>query len=359
MRCGHEANTESLIELWREADATHCSLIVFPELAVSAYTARDLFHDHGLLARCEKSCDLAEASRNLAPLGIIGCPLKVGHGVYNVAVAIQGGQILAVIPKAYLPTYREFEETRWFRPGVEVPHGAMATIGEQHVPFGLDILLRARNQRDLIVGIEICEDYWVHIPPSSHQFSAGAIVAVNLSASNFIVGKAELRRLLARAHSDRGKAAYVYVAAGPGESSTDLAFDADAFICENGAVLAESTRFARENQIVVADIDLETLSRERFSTNSFGDCSREHPATFRYVEFLATHGGDGLLRDVDAHPFLPKDEATLSRRCWEVFELQSNALATRMKAMAHLLILGVSGGLDSKLRSSQRRRSSS
>ncbi|MEE2786912.1 MAG: NAD(+) synthase [Myxococcota bacterium] len=344
-----QANVESLLALWQDAHSAHCSLVVFPELAVSAYTVRDLFHDQGLLERCERALlHLAAESRALAPMAIVGCPLRVGHGIFNVAVAIQDGQILAAVPKAYLPNYREFEETRWFRPGVEVDAGTVARIGDQQVPFGLDILLQAKNDRNLVVGIEICEDYWVHIPPSSHQFSAGATLAVNLSASNFVIGKAELRRLLAQAHSDRGKAAYIYVAAGPGESSTDLAFDADAFVCENGTILTESTRFARNNQLIVADIDLETLSRERYTTNSFGDCSRENPATFRTVEFTAVQSGVGLHRTVEAHPFLPTDETTLSRRCWEVFEIQSNALATRMKAMGTpKLILGVSGGLDS------------
>ncbi len=203
-----------------------------------------------------------------------------------------------------------------------------------------------------MVGAEVCEDFWVQLPPSAFQVSAGATVVCNLSASNFTIGKAELRRLLGRSISDRGKCAYVYVAAGPGESSTDLAFDADAFVCENGHVLASSRRFAREGQLVSVDVDLETLQRERIVTGSFGDCGRAHRREFRRVAF---DGGGApvrvadLEREVPAHPFLPGDPATLATRCWEIFEIQVNALATRMQALPGrtTLVLGVSGGLDS------------
>ncbi|MCA9709592.1 MAG: cytochrome P450, partial [Myxococcales bacterium] len=213
----------------------------------------------------------------------------------------------------------------------------------------LSVLLQAADAPSLVVGLELCEDFWVAVPPSAFQTVAGATVVANLSASNFIVGKAELRRLLAQASSDRGKCAYVYVAAGPGESSTDLAFDADAFVAENGRVVASSTRFARHEQLVSVDVDLERLLRERIVTTTFGDCARAHARRFRRIPFV---GQDRIVpplrRSVPRHPFVPQDPQTLDARCWEIFEIQTNALATRMRAVGRpRLVLGVSGGLDS------------
>ncbi len=344
-----ETNRQATLDLWRRAHDQGDALVVFPELGLSGYTIRDLLLDRLLLDRCaEALVALAEDGRDLQPMAVVGLPLRVGGAVYNVAAALQGGRVLGIVPKAYLPTYREFEEARWFRPGVEVRPFSTVRIGDEDVPFGLDVLFAARDVPDLIVGLEICEDYWVHVPPSVYQVSAGATVCCNLSASNFTIGKAELRRLLGTSASDRGKCAYLYVAAGPGESSTDLAFDADAFICENGSVLVESKRFARDAQLVTADVDLETLQRERLSTNTFGDCSTVNQRPFRRVAFDAGAPFGALRRDVTPHPFLPRDPATLANRCWEMFEIQSNALATRMKALGRpKLVLGVSGGLDS------------
>ncbi len=347
-----EANVEAMRALWLRAHDEGHALVAFPELGLTGYTARDLFADHHLLTAAREGLErLAHAGRELSPVAVVGVPLLVGAGVYNVAVALQGGRALAVVPKCYLPNYREFEETRWFRPGVEVPAGAVLDLGPlgAAVPFGTDVLLQADAAPGFVVGLEVCEDYWVSVPPSALQTLHGATVVVNLSASNFIVGKAELRRLLAQASSDRGKCAYVYVAAGPGESSTDLAFDADAFIAENGRVLASSTRFARHPQLVSVDVDLERLARERIITNTFGDCARQHPRTFRRVSFAGrAEVAAPLRRTVPRHPFVPQDPATLGARCWEIFEIQTNALATRMRALGRpKLVLGVSGGLDS------------
>ena len=338
-----QTNQARHLALWRRAHDAGAAVVVFPELGLSGYTARDLFHQRLLLDACQAALvELAAAGAGLAPLAVVGLPLRWGAGIYNVAAALHRGRVLGLVPKAYLPDYREFEESRWFRPGREVPAGSEAG----GVPFGTDLLFDAGA--DLVVGLELCEDYWVQVPPSAFQVSAGATVVCNLSASNFVVGKAELRRMLARSQSDRGKCAYLYVAAGPGESSTDLAFDSDAFVCEDGALLAESTRFAREEQLVVADVDLELLVRERLQTTSFGDCAREHARRFRRIHWEAPAHVGPLRREVSPHPFLPRDPATLARRCWEIFEIQSNALATRVRAIGRpKLVLGVSGGLDS------------
>lgn len=343
-------NREHTLALWRQSHRQGDAVVVFPELGLSGYTVRDLFLDRHLQDACSQALlELAEAGAELSPLAVVGLPLRVEGLLYNVAAVLSGGRVLGVVPKAYLPNYREFEEARWFRPGIEVEAGRSVRLGGEDVPFGLDLLFAAEDVEDLVVGLEVCEDYWVHQPPHVAQVSAGATVIANLSASNFTIGKAELRRLLAKAASDRGKCAYLYVAAGPGESSTDLAFDADAFVCENGALLAESKRFARENQLVTLDVDLETLVRERLSTNSFGDCSREARKPFRRIPFRVAREAQGeLRRPVARHPFLPSDPQTLATRCWEIFEIQTNALATRLEAIGNTrMVLGVSGGLDS------------
>ena len=338
------------LALWRQSHRQGDAVVVFPELGLCGYTLRDLLLDRHLQDQCRDALlSLAEEGAELSPLAVVGLPLRVDGLLYNVAAVLSQGRVIGVVPKAYLPNYREFEEARWFRPGREVPANATARIGDRVVPFGTDILLAAEGCPDLVVGVEVCEDTWVHAPPAIAQVSAGATVTINLSASNFVLGKAELRRLLARASSDRGKCAAVYVAAGPGESSTDLAFDADAFIVENGSVVAESERFRRTGQLVTTDIDLDRLVHERIVTGSFGDCARETLKPFRRIPFRAAAGSPlPLLRHITPHPFLPSDPATLATRCWEIFEIQVNALATRLRATGlETLVLGISGGLDS------------
>ncbi len=345
-----EKNRQNTLDLWEEAHRQGSAVVIFPELGLCGYTSRDLFHDGHLQDACLESLEwLMDRGRELRPLAVVGLPLRYGSQIFNVAAAIQGGRLLAMVPKSYLPTTREFEEARWFRPAREIPAGAEARVLGRRVPLGADILLEAADQPDLVLGLEICEDLWVPVQPSAMAVAAGATVIGNLSASNFTIGKAELRRRLARSTSDRGICGYIYVAAGPGESSTDLAFDADAFICENGQVLAESRRFLRKDQLVTAEVDLDLLIHERQVTSSFGSCAGQHGDGYRRIPFVS--GGEpGELRhrQVSPHPFLPADPATLSTRCWETFEIQTNALVTRMTAAnSRHLVLGVSGGLDS------------
>jgi NAD+ synthase (glutamine-hydrolysing) len=352
-------NAAAIAALWQKAHDDHAAVVVFPELALPGYTARDLFFDRTLQSSCDDAlAALVEQSRAWAPLGLVGTVLATSHGLYNVAVAVQSGRILGVVPKCYLPNYREFEEKRWFREGREVaPSSTCRIAGFDDVPFGSDLLLGARDNPDVVVGVEVCEDLWVQVPPSSKLCGAGATIIANLSASNFTIGKADLRRLLAQAQSDRCKCAYLYVAAGPGESSTDLAFDADAFVCENGALVVESQRFCRDSQLFTVDVDLEQLVRERQVSSSFGDCAQENPVDVRIVAFDVAPA-PGLRRAIAPHPFIPRDEKTLATRAWEIFEIQTNALATRMQALqtpasstsggwSPKLVLGVSGGLDS------------
>jgi NAD+ synthase (glutamine-hydrolysing) len=348
-------NSGQTLELWQRAHDDGCAMVVFPELGLSAYTAGDLHMDHRLRQSVLEALEelLREGERrDLRPLAIVGLPLFVHPGLYNVAVVIQRGRILGVVPKGYLPNYREFYEQRWFREGYEVPAGTTISLLGQAAPFGMDVLFASENEPNLVVGVEICEDIWVQASPSAFQSSAGATVCANLSASDFTIGKAELRHRLCWKASDPGKCAYVYTAAGPGESSADLTFDAHALIYENGACLAESRRFARDSQLITADIDLELLVHERLSTGSFGACARANARPYRRVPFVAHTPPSPiqLRRPVNRHPFVPQDPATLATRCWEVFHTQTAALITRLEHVGTThLVLGLSGGRDSTL----------
>jgi NAD+ synthase (glutamine-hydrolysing) len=348
-------NRAETLALWQRAHDEGCAVVYFPELGLSAYTAGDLHLDRRLQAAVLESLAalLREGERrDLRTLAFVGLPLFVHPGLYNVAAALQGGRLLGIIPKTYLPNYREFYEQRQFREGREVPPGQTIEVVGQRVPFGTDLLFAADDPPELVVGVEICEDGWVHLSPNAFQTSAGAIVCGNLSASNFTLGKGELRHQLSWKASDPGKCAYLYTAAGPGESSADLAFDAHALIYENGRCLAESKRFARDAQMIAADVDLEMLLHERLSTGSFGSCSQENLRPFRRIGFAAHRPAAPvtLQRAVERHPFVPKDPATLATRCWEVFEIQTNSLVTRLEYIGNdQLVLGLSGGRDSTL----------
>ena len=348
-------NREQTLELWQQAHDDGAAVVYFPELGLSAYTAGDLHLDRGLQhAVLDSLAFLLDEGRRrqLRTLAFIGMPLFQHPGMYNVAVAIQEGRILGVVPKGYLPNYREFYEQRQFREGRELPNGSAIDLLGQIVPFGMDILFTADNLDGLMVGVEICEDGWVQLSPNAFQTSAGATVCGNLSASDFTVGKSELRHRLSWKASDPGKCAYVYTAAGPGESSADLTFDADAMIYENGRCLAESNRFSRDPQLLAADIDLEMLLHERASTGSFGSCAMSNLRPFRHVLFSAHTPAAPvrLRRSVARHPFVPSDPATLATRCWEVFQTQTSALIKRLQYLGtEHLVLGLSGGRDSTL----------
>jgi NAD+ synthase (glutamine-hydrolysing) len=346
---GVATNTEATLDLMREADAQEAQVVAFPELGLSSYTARDLFASRVLQDAVLRALDrLVKASTKLRALYFVGLPLRTPTGLFNVAAAFQRGQLLGIVPKSFLPNYREFEERRWFRPGTEVPAGQTLSLLGTTVPFGTDVLFAAREAPDLIVGAEICEDFWVQRPPSVAQVSAGATLICNLSASTVLVGKGDLRRLLCASLSDRGKCAYAYVASGPTESTTDIVYDAHALIYENGHMLAESKRFSRDPQLLAADIDLDQLLHERNVTTTFGDCAQQEHKTFRRMPFH-THWPKSLQRSVAPHPFVPKNPATLAERCREVFDIQTHGLATRLSRVGAdaKLVLGLSGGLDS------------
>ena len=348
------ANAAATLDLARAASERHAAVAVFPELGLAAYTNDDLFFQDALLDGVEAAIEtLREASRDLMPLLLVGAPLRAEGRLFNCAVALHRGEILAVVPKAFLPNYREFYEERYFASAAEVCHPTTRLLGRD-VPFGTDIILEASDVPGLAVHVEVCEDLWVPLPPSTYGALAGATVLANLSASNVTVGKADYRRLICASQSGRCIAAYLYTGAGPGESTTDLAWDGHALIYENGELHAESERFPTGPSLITADIDLDRLRQDRARTNSFGDCvaaHRERIAGFRRVAFAVQPPRDEavpLVRRVDRFPFVPADPATRDARCAETYAIQVQGLAKRLQATGlRKVVIGVSGGLDS------------
>ncbi len=344
------ANAAAIMDVARACHARGAALAVFPELGVSGYAISDLLHQSVLLDAVEQAvADLVEASADLLPLLLVGAPLRHAGALYNCALAIHRGRLLGVVPKVHLPNYREFYEPRHFVVGDGMVGGEIA-IGALTAPFGSDLLFVAEDVPGLIVHAEICEDIWIPVPPSSFAALAGATVLANLSASNITIGKAETRRLLCASQSARCIAAYLYAAAGAGESTTDLAWDGQASIFENGATLAETERFPSASQFALADIDLGLLRHERMQMGSFDTNRRRHPGAFRRIPFRmdAPAGDIGLERKVERYPFVPADPARLEQDCYEAYNIQVSGLAQRLRATGiKRVVIGVSGGLDS------------
>ncbi|MDR7230597.1 NAD+ synthase (glutamine-hydrolyzing) [Caulobacter sp. BE264] len=346
------ANAQSILALVREADAAGVAVVVFPELGLTGYTIDDLLQQEALLDAVEAAiATLAEASAGLAPMIVVGGPLRDGGRLYNTAIAIQGGKVLGVVPKSFLPNYREFYERRWFTPGAGVVAKTLVLAGRS-VPFGTDILFHAEGVAPFTVGVEICEDVWTPTPPSTAQALAGAEILLNLSASNITIGKSETRRLLCASQSSRMIAAYVYSAAGAGESSTDLAWDGHVDIHEMGALLAETPRFSTGPAWTFADVDVQRIRQERMRVGSFGDAMALTPPStpFRIIPFgfAAPEGDLTLARPIERFPFTPSDPAKLRENCYEAFNIQVQGLARRIEAAGlKKLVIGISGGLDS------------
>ncbi len=346
-------NAERTLGLARRASDAGAALVVFPELGISAYAIDDLLHQEALLkATLEAIEQLVQASADLQTMLVVGAPLRVEQGLFNTAVVIQQGRVLGVVPKSYLPEYREYYEKRQFRAARDRVGSSITLLGEE-TPFGPDLLFAAADQEELVVHVEICEDLWAPIPPSSYAALAGATVLVNLSASNITIGKADHRRLLCEAQSSKMVAAYVFTAAGDGESTTDLAWDGQALICEHGAVLAEGERFAREEQLLQADVDVGRLVAERGRISSYTDAitdHRERVAVMRRIPFLVGRTDEAVMleRTVERFPYVPADAASRAERCEEVYNIQVRGLETRMRATGtEKVVIGVSGGLDS------------
>ena len=325
-------------------------MALFPELSLSGYAIDDLLLQDTLLDAVEAGiAAIVAASGGLLPLIVFGAPVRHAGRVYNCAVTVHRGRLLGVVPKVYLPNYREFYEKRWFASGAGT-EGETVRVGGLEAPFGPDLLFEASDLRGLVVHAEICEDFWVPMPPSTGAALAGATVLLNLSASNIVIGKSETRRMLCRSQSARCLAAYVYAAAGVGESTTDLAWDGQVSVFENGVVLAESERFPVGAQRVVVDVDLDLLRQERARQGSFDDNRRVVGGAFRRVGFeLAPPAEDlGLRRQVERFPFVPSDPAVLSLDCYEAYNIQVAGLVQRRRETGSgKIVIGVSGGLDS------------
>jgi len=346
-------NLDATLSLAREAARHKAVLAVFPELGLSAYTCEDLFHQQALINAVEDSLRVfMQKTRDLPVASLLGLPVAVDGLLYNCAALVCRGRLVGVVPKTYLPNYREFYEARQFTPGDTSTRTEIILAG-QRTSFGTGQIFNPSGLPGLRLHVEICEDLWVPAPPSSFACLAGATVIGNLSASNVVIGKEGYRRQLVGNQSARCMAAYLYSASGPGESTTDLAWDGHALIAENGNVVAESRRFANEPQLAYADIDLGRLLADRMRQNTFADAARRHAqeaARFRAVDFElgAPAGRVALRRKVEKFPYVPGDPATRDARCEEVYRIQVQGLATRMRYTGtKKLILGVSGGLDS------------
>jgi NAD+ synthase (glutamine-hydrolysing) len=347
-------NAQETIKLARQAAGQGAALVAFPELGLSAYTCDDLFHQRALLDACLAAlADVVEASRDLPLALIVGAPLRVNHTLFNCAIVIAGGRILGVVPKSYLPNYGEFYEMRQFSPSDNTDVRSITLLG-QEAPFGPDQLFEVENLPLLRFHVEICEDVWVPIPPSSFAALAGATVLVNLSASNVVVGKSGYRHQLVGQQSARCVAAYLYTSAGLGESTTDMSWDGQSLIYEKGDMLAQSERFLQDSHIIFADVDLERLSQDRMHATTFAQSVRRHAdevAKFRIQRFplaLPLERDLPLQRLVERFPYVPADGKRRDERCTEVYNIQVQALLQRLQSSGHeKVVIGISGGLDS------------
>ncbi|MCX2560564.1 NAD(+) synthase [Acetobacter farinalis] len=346
-------NAQRTLEAARTCGQDGAVLCVFPELGLSGYAIDDLRQQEALLEGVEHSiAELVAASTELLPVLVVGAPLRHDNALYNCALVIHRGAILGIVPKSFLPNYREFYEARHFTPGVGI-QGQTLRLNGADIPFGTDLLFEAVDLPGFCLGLEICEDLWVPVPPSTLAALAGATVLANLSASDITVGKAETRSLLCRAQSARCVAAYLYAAAGEGESTNDVAWDGQISIFENGELLAQSERFPSGAQHVLADIDLTLLRQERLRMGTFAATAKamqaQAPAWRRIRCTLSPPMENlGLRRPLSRFPFVPSAPERLAQDCFEAFTIQVSALKQRLRASGALrMVLGISGGLDS------------
>jgi NAD+ synthase (glutamine-hydrolysing) len=354
VRVGDPAfNGEHTVGLARRAHDRHAALVIFPELGLAAYSSEDLFHQAALLDGVAEALDrLVLASEQLRPVLVVGAPVQAEGGLFNAAIVIHRGRILGAIPKSFVPEYREYYEKRQFRAARDLLGDEVRLLGET-IPFTPEIVFACRDVPGFVLGVEICEDLWTAIPPSTYTALAGATVLANLSASNITIGKDGYRRMLCEAQSGRAIAGYLYTAAGLGESTTDVAWDGQALIYENGQLLCESERFSDEEELIVTDLDLDRILSDRMSTSSYGDAVhdlRERLRGIRRVEFDLGVPGEAfrLERRIERFPYVPADPASRNERCEEVYNIQVRGLETRLMATGiEKIVIGVSGGLDS------------
>ncbi len=348
-----QANADAVLAQARACHDEGVAVAVFPELCLTGYAIDDLLLQEVVLDAVEVAIStLVEASRELLPVLVVGAPVRKDLRLYNCAVVIHRGAVLGVVPKQMLPNYREFYERRHFASG-EDQRDATVRLGGAEVPFGVDLLFRAVDVRDLVLHVEICEDLWVPLPPSAQAALAGATVLTNLSGSPITVARAEDRRLLVRSASMRCLAAYLYAAAGLGESTTDLSWDGQTMVYECGDLLGETERFPEGPRRTTVDVDLLRIRQDRLRQGTFDDnrhSSQVSAADYRIVELVLDPPRDdvGLRRHVDRFPFVPDDPERLALDCYEAYNIQVSGLEQRLAAIGHpKVVIGVSGGLDS------------
>lgn len=349
-------NADRTLALMARAETQGVNLLVFPECGLTGYTCHDLFHLQTLQHAAETALErvVKEGEKKFRGVAVVGLPLAVEGQLFNCAAVVHAGKVLGIVPKTYLPTYKEFYDARYFCPADNATFAAAGCCG-QSVPFGTNLLFDCRTMSGFTLGVEICEDLWQPVPPSSLQAIMGATVIANLSASNELIGKANFRRQLVGSQSSRCLAGYVYACSGEGESTTDVVFGGHCLIAESGVILAESARFRHGQQLLVADIDLDRLLHDRVQGNTFHDANRVGNlglAKYRAVSFDldAAPREPKLVRAVDPHPFVPSDPATRDDRCRDIFQMQVAALGRRLSHVGHpAASIGVSGGLDSTL----------
>jgi NAD+ synthase (glutamine-hydrolysing) len=346
-------NSKGILEEARRAHARNVDLVLYPELSLSSYAIDDLHIQTALLDAVEgEVARIVAASANLIPVLVVGAPLRHNGRLYNCALAIAGGKLLGVVPKTYLPNYREYYEKRWFARGGMVRDQAIR-VGGLDAPFGVDLLFSASNLSAFVFGIEICEDFWAPEPPGIKAAMAGATMLLNLSASNVVIGKSDERHMLSRASSSRGVCAYAYSASGYGESTTDLAWDGQGMVYELGDLMVESVRFDRAAELCVVDIDTRRILNERMRMGTFNDCAEDagRPEDrYRRIAFEHVHvpGDIGLVRSNRRFPFVPNRPDKLDADCYEAFNIQVDGLTRRIESTkAKCLVIGISGGLDS------------
>ena len=346
-------NVDQAVALAKQADAKGCDLVVYPELNISSYAVDDLFLQEAFLDAVEDGITrFRDATAKLSPVFVVGAPLRRNGRLYNCALVVARGRILGVVPKSFLPNYREYYEKRWFVSGIGLNGIDIAVAGEV-VPFGTDLVFAAEDLDDFIFHVEICEDYWAPQPPSTLGALSGALILCNLSASNITIGKADERKLLCASQSSRCCAAYVYAASGPGESTTDLAWDGQGSIYELGELLCDSSRFDMEPELCVADVDVQRLRLERMRMPTFNDnaVAADHPEkSARRIHFEHSPGfaDIGFARRYRRFPYVPNRVEQLDNDCFEAFNIQVQGLAKRFTATSGKhLVIGVSGGLDS------------
>ena len=336
-------NTEEIIKIVKEAQKKDVAIAVFPELSITGYTCKDLFFQNALHQKVLKAIEeIKNKTKELNIIFIIGAPLWHKNRLYNCALILQKGEILGAVPKSFLPEHKEFYEKRWFTEGRDIKNETIE-INREKIPFGVDLIFN----KEAPFGVEICEDLWTTIPPSSYQAINGAIMHFNLSASDEIVGKHEYREALVSQQSARNISAYIYSSSGVFESTTDVVYSGDLLIAENGVILKKGERFKRDSQLITADIDIEYLKYYRKIETSYED---NKPKEVRVIETKELNQIKTLKRFIDPHPFVPKNKAKREQRCKEIFSIQTAGLAKRIEHIGEpKIVLGISGGLDSTL----------